>query len=133
MLAVLQQLTFGGATVYTGFIQVDDHQGIPVLEPAVGKGGMSRDTPRAAAADVRKRRLAVKAQRFPRPYTRVAVIRSKLTDRVVFAAVVRLRVSSGVTFYGPVIQWTDTIEAAILGAKKPKRKHRNKDLHVEKA
>lgn len=89
MIAVLKEWVPDGVHVYVGMVQVGAHQGIPILEPAHGKGGRSREDLNTAVSDARCGAKKSK-KRFPSLRADVVVQRSKPPGRTVYSGLVKV-------------------------------------------
>lgn len=123
MIAVERGRTCGGDVVYTGYVQVDEHEGIPVLEPAGGKGGRSRESVVEAIDDARVSSKALKKlPSFRRLRATIAVQRSKPSGRTVYSGLVKVDEHEGVPVIeraaGSGFHWPENIDEAIAAARK---------------
>lgn len=125
MIAVERCHVVDGDVVYTGYVQVDTYDGIPVLEPARWKGGLSRDTVRDAIRDARgffKARRKKGSPRFRRMQETIAVQRSRPPGRTVYSGMVKVDEHDQVPVFeraaGSSFHWPEDIDEAVSAARK---------------
>lgn len=120
MIALLQERLPDGDLVHIGMVQVADHQGIPVLEPARWLSGHAREKISLALNDVYRARKTSK-RRFPPVETTIVLQRSKPPGRTVYSGLVKVDVYAHVPVFGRVIgdtfPWFEDVSVAIDSAR----------------
>jgi hypothetical protein len=101
MIAVLRSRTFGGHVIYQGYVQVDEHAGVPIYEGAFAMNGQPKDRIEDAVTIARKARenLGDRAPSFQGSDTRVGVHRSRPPGRVVYLPFYRVDEHEGVPVF----------------------------------
>lgn len=115
MIAVVRERLQDGSAVYTGYVQIDVHKGVPILEPALWLGGRSRDEVAHAVKDaqVARRALGDKVARFGPFSNHVVTARSRPPGRVLYFGYCKVDEHEGVYIFEKVSPAQGHIEDAI--------------------
>lgn len=121
MIAVVKGKTGSGTTIYTSFVQVAEHEGVPVLETALCVGGRSFESISYAIDHAREghKALGEKIPDFGPMQSKIAVSRSRLPGpRTVYGSYIKRRSYKGVPVFEVVASppWPESIDAAIASA-----------------